>query len=326
LKSALYLTAASAIALAGLTGTSYAAPMFTVQDVIDPASPGSTMLFGINNSGTIVGANGANAGVVVSPKGVVTDVNVPGATQTQLTGIASNGDRSGIFVGQNGTTNGFIQFAHQSGAVAVFDQPGTAFNQALGISSNSKMFAGYSSTNPGGAVLQQAYVGSVQNHTFTDISLPANFNSQATGINNRGVAVGFFDPTATTSVGFADINGIIKNIDPFGSHNTAALGISDTGEIVGTFTDANGVQHGYIDINGVFTVFDPTGSMNTTINGVNDRGQIVGFFTNGDNQVIGFEGTPGHALTLVPEPGALAILGVGLLGLIGVARRRTTTA
>jgi uncharacterized membrane protein len=96
------------------------------------------------------------------------------------------------------------------------------------------------------------------------------------------------------------------------------LGISNNGEIVGFYTDAGGAQHGYVDIGGVFTSFDPTGSANTTINGLNDLGQIVGFFTDANDNVVGFVGTP---TTTVPAPGALALLGVGLFGLIGARKR-----
>ena len=120
------------------------------------------------------------------------------------------------------------------------------------------------------------------------------------GINNAGSIVGFYLPTATTSIGFLDVGGAISTIDPLGSSFTQALGISNTGEIVGFYTDALGVQHGYTDIGGVFANFDPIGSVNTTINGVNDLGQLVGFFTDANDHVIGFVATP------VPEPATFA--------------------
>ncbi len=187
------------------------------------------------------------------------------------------------------------------------DQPGTAFNQVLGISSIGNQIAGYSSTDPTGMSLQHAYIGTAGlfGNTFTDINglLPTNQNSQATGINSAGNAVGFYLPTADTSIGFLDTGGAISSIDPFGSTFTQALGINNTGEIVGFYTDANGVQHGYTDIGGIFSSFDPAGSVNTTINGVNSLGQLVGFATIDDN-VVGFVATP------VPEPATWSLLGI----------------
>ena len=157
---------------------------------------------------------------------------------------------------------------------------------------------------------------------FTNINAllpPTNQNSQAVGIDAAGTIVGFYQPTATTSIGFLDVGGMISTLDPFGSTFTQALGISNTGEIVGVYTDAGGVQHGYTDLGGVFSSFDPLGSMNTRINGVNDLGQIVGFFTDPNDNVIGFVGTP---LAVVPEPGAVGLISAGLVGMLGAAGRR----
>ena len=149
--------------------------------------------------------------------------------------------------------------------------------------------------------------------------MPSNQNSQATGINSAGKAVGFYLPTADTSIGFLDSAGVINTIDPFGSTFTQALGINDAGEIVGVYVDSNGVQHGYTDVGGVFSSFDPTGSVNTTINGVNSRGQLVGFATIDDN-VVGFVATP------TPEPASWALLGVAGMSLMFVRLPRWSRA
>jgi hypothetical protein len=172
--------------------------------------------------------------------------------------------------------------------------------------------------------LQHAYVGTAGlfGNTFTDINglLPSNQNSQATGINKLGNAVGFYLLTADTSVGFLDTGGAISTIDPFGSTFTQALGINDAGEIVGFYVDGNGVQHGYTDVGGVFSSFDPAGSVNTTINGVNSLGQLVGFATIDDN-VVGFVATP------APEPATWGLLGAGVVvfAFLGIGRRRRAT-
>jgi hypothetical protein len=166
-----------------------------------------------------------------------------------------------------------------------------------------------SATDPSGATGQVAY--SEQGGAFTDINalLPANMNSQAVGINNAATPwiVGFYQPTSTTSLGFLDVGGTITTIDPFGSTFTQALGVNDKGEIVGFYTDAMGAQHGYVD--DLLSSFDPVGSVSTTINGVNDLGQIVGFYTDGNDNVIGFVGTP------VPEPQTWAMMLLGFAGL-----------
>jgi probable HAF family extracellular repeat protein len=214
-----------------------------------------------------------------------------------VTGINNNGSTVGIYVDAGGTTHGFSDI----GSFKTIDQPGTVFNQALGINDTNTTVGYSSATDPAGMTGQVAY--SQKGGVFTDIVLPANQNSQAVGINNAGDIVGFYMPTATTSIGFEDTpGGHVSTIDPFGSTFTQALGINNEGEIVGFYTDANGVQHGYTDLNGLFTSFDPIGSTSTTINGINDLGQIVGFYVDPNGNTDGFVGTP------TPEPSSVLLL------------------
>lgn len=321
-----------ALAALALATAAQAAPTYTVQTVQFPTDPTFTQLLGINDQSAIVGYHGAtvNKGFTLTLPSTFTDTNFPGSAQTQVTGVsgtAGNTNKVGFYVDTAGTTHGFISIPGLPPGIGPFftvDQPGTAFNQVLGISNVGNRIAGYSSADPAGATLQRAYVGTAGlfGNTFTDINdlLPTNLNSQATGINEAGTAVGFYLPAsgAITSTGFLDAGGTISTIDPFSSTNTAALGIANGGEIVGFYTDAGGVQHGYTDIGGSFASFDPAGSVNTTINGVNDLGQFVGFFTDGADNIVGFVATP---VAAVPEPVSFALLGSGLLGL-GLVRRR----
>jgi hypothetical protein len=315
-------------ALSCMAVPSFAAGIeYNVQTVSFPGD-NFTQLLGINDSDSIVGYHGAtvNKGFTLTLPSTFTETNFPGSAQTQVIGVSSaagNNNKVGFYVDNAGTTHGFIDIPGLPPGTGPFfnvDQPGTAFNQVLGISSVGNRIAGYSSTDPTGMTLQRAYVGTAGlfGNMFTDISglLPSNQNSQATGINKAGNAVGFYLPTADTSTGFLDTGGTINSLDPFGSTFTQALGINDAGEIVGFYVDANGVQHGYTDMGGVFSSFDPAGSASTTINGVNNRGQLIGFATINDS-VVGFVATP------VPEPTSWTSLGIAgmVLMLGGVSQR-----
>ena len=300
---------------------------YNVQTVSFPGD-NFTQLLGINDSDSIVGYHGAtvNKGFTLTLPSTFTETNFPGSAQTQVIGVSSaagNNNKVGFYVDSGGATHGFIDIPGLPPGTGPFfnvDQPGTAFNQVLGISSVGNRIAGYSSTDPTGMTLQRAYIGTAGlfGNMFTDINglLPSNQNSQATGINKAGNAVGFYMPTGDTAIGFLDTAGTINSIDPFGSTFTQALGINDSGEIVGSYVDANGVQHGYTDRGGLFSSFDPAGSASTTINGVNSRGQLVGFATINDT-VVGFVATP------VPEPASCALLGIaGIVLILGGLSRR----
>jgi hypothetical protein len=292
---------------------------YTFQDIIDPLNPTFTQALGINGSGTIAGYGNATIfnGFTLTLPSSFTRLNVAGADGgTQVTGIDAAGDTVGFSI-TGGVTAGFANTGGQGGTFTrVFDPP-FAFTQLLGISSNGATAAGYWTHDVTG--LTEQIAGTVSggpgfaSPTFTGINslLPANTNSQATGVNDTGEVVGFYQegPNASpTFHGFTDIGGSITPFLVPGSVSTQALGVNDLGEIVGDYV-TGGVMHGFLDNAGTFTTLDPTGSTATTINGINDRGTVVGFYMNANGATIGTEGT------MVPEPSTWAMMLAGFAGL-----------
>jgi PEP-CTERM motif len=240
-----------------------------------------------------------------------------------VVGISGGGTTVGFSI-TGGFTNGFAQ---NGGSFTTVDQPGTLFNQLLGINQAGTVAAGYSSTDPTGMTLQKALTVSggplFTSPVFIDINalLPANFNSQATGVNNAGTVVGFYQYNAASDFSaFVDIGGATTSFQFPGSISTQALGVNDLGNIVGDYFDANGNMFGFLDVGGSFTTLDPFNSTAVTANGINDNNQIVGFYVDGAGNTIGFLSSG------VPEPSTWAMMVLGFAGLGFVTYRRQQKA
>ena len=132
---------------------------------------------------------------------------------------------------------------------------------------------------------------SLSTFSFTPIDVPGSAYTDASGINDRGQIVGWFEDSMGNGHGFLDTAGSFTPIDVPGSTITEPLGINDRGQIVGDFFDSTGHEHGFLDIGGSFTPIDVPGSAFTVPLGINDRGQIMG---------------SSHAGLLVPGQGFLA--------------------
>jgi hypothetical protein len=165
------------------------------------------------------------------------------------------------------------------------------FNQLLGFN-NGGVIAGYFGSgaaghpNKGYVLVRTATGFKIENENF-----PGSTQTQVTGLNDRGVTVGFWSPTNTgngdANFGFYWLRGRFHSVNfPTRSNSTPPvnqlLGVNDQDMAVGFYTDAKGNSHGYtygIFTNRFRTVSVP-GATSVTATAINNHDDVAGFFTN----------------------------------------------
>ena len=116
---------------------------------------------------------------------------------------------------------------------------------------------------------------------FTTIDVPGAAETDANGINTKGVIVGFDCLTdlcanGAASQAWVQINGTFKFLKPPGSTSALAYGINDANQVVGWYIDSAGITHGYKFSKGKYTKIDPPGTELTNAWSINSAGTVVG--------------------------------------------------
>jgi len=198
------------------------------------------------------------------------------------------------------------------------------FNQLLGIN-DSGVIAGYFGSGAQGHpnqgyLLLPPYQGNYLNENF-----PGSVQTQVTGLNNRGVTVGFWSSMNNANMvndnhGFVDVGGHFRTADfPTGSPAAPPvdqlLGVNDHDVAVGFYTDANGNNHGYEYKIGQhrFSSVTEAGVTSLTAAAVNDRNDVAGFYTNpGTGNTDGFLKTHHGQFIDLAVPGASSTMALGV--------------
>jgi hypothetical protein len=211
----------------------------------------------------------------------------------------------------------------------VIDAFDPTFNQELGIN-NSGIIAGYFGSGAFGHP-NKGYT--ISNGNFFNENFPNSVQTQVTGLNNRGVNVGFWSKQnkaslANNNFGFVNIGGQRGAFIAVNNPNTGTvkgirvnqlLGVNDLNVAVGFYVDAKGATHGYkYDI--TFNKFsanidDPNGVGTTTAAAINNLGEVAGFFVDSKGVMHGFFDNKGTFTTIDgPKATATALFGLDNLG------------
>ena len=266
----------------------------TFTTIDNPGDPTFNQLLGIDKSGVISGYFGSgavghpNQGYTIAPPYTkFVSENLPGSTQTQVTGISSNGTTVGFWaptnLGMADANFGFIREANGFTYLSVNNPLGASFpqvDQVLGINAAGIAVGFYNDANNN----PQGYAYSVKTGVYTPVNVSGQVSGEATGINSENKICGFFTTGGVTE-GFVQTlgkSGVVTIFTVPGAAITQLLGINDKGLAVGFYQNTpNDITHGitYNPVTGDWNqVDDPSGAQGTVLNGVNDNGQAVGFY------------------------------------------------
>jgi hypothetical protein len=249
---------------------------------------------------------------------VATAAVASGVLTVGAVALAASAGASTLSNGGNGTAYSFRTLDNANDVT---------FNQLLGINDEG-VIAGYFGSgaqghpNKGYLLLPPFY----SQHSYLNENFPGSVQTQVTGLNNRGVTVGFWSGMNNASMsndnfGFVDVDGHFRNADfPTGDQASPPvdqlLGVNDSDVAVGFYTDGQGNNHGYeynIGTTRFTSVVDPADpGTSLTAAAINDSGDVAGIYTNpSSGNTDGFLKTHGQFIDLA-VPGASSTMALGV--------------
>ena len=248
---------------------------------IDPDVSGTVLNAAVNDAGEVVGsyvdANGVQHGFTLS-SGVVSSFDIPGAAETDITGVTNGGQIIGYSLasGPSGTADA-VGFSGAPGNTTSIAVPGqdiepVASDGALTIvgTEDQSSFVDFSGT-------------------VTTLNVTGAIETTVTDVSATDEIVGSYLDSNYVQHGFTDIGGTFATIDPSGSQSTSITAVNAAGELAGTYVDASGNIFGFTDLGGVITTIAASDAATpfTVVTGINAAGAVVGY-EEGDNQLNGF--------------------------------------
>lgn len=284
----------------------------------------NSMANSINNHGQVVGygltTGNSTLHAFLYSNGVLTDINQSGFNYSVAYGINDTGQVTG---GASDLYGG-KPFLYSNGVMTALGFKGVA----SAINTSGEIAGTFSAEKLGGS---GDYSFLYTNGMITNLGMlgsPYNDSSNGFGINDLGQVVGD-SRTAQDRNGYLSYhamlssNGIMTDLGTLGGTKSSAYSINNAGQVVGVSSLLGDTGYGaFLYEGGIMKVLnsliDPSSGWNLTdARDINDLGQIIGAGTiNGHEHA--FLMTP---TTVVPLPPAAWLLGSGLLGLVGVARK-----
>jgi probable HAF family extracellular repeat protein len=278
------------VAAATAQAASYEFFTIDVPDAVD------TFAAGINDHGHVVGGYTDQTGALrafVYEDGIATPIEVPGSRSIIAFGINNRGRIVGSYV--TTAQHGFDFLESRRRPLKTIDVPFATdvfLTRANDINNRGQIVGEYLDNT----ISNQQHGFLNDRGVFTSIDVPNALITSASGINDHGAIVGYYENTA-------GVHGFVLDGEEYatldvsfvGATNTLALGINNRGKIVGTYQTSAGI-HGFIYSDGTYTTIAVPGALDTTPTGINRSGQVVGFYHDG-------VGTHGFIATPLPKIG-----------------------
>ncbi len=248
-------------------------------------------------------------------------------TFNQLLGINRSGAIAGYFGSgaQDHPNKGYLLFPrfHRRDYLNA-NFPGSVQTQVTGLNDRGVTVGFWSDSNKANPAMNANFgFYSIDGH-FYSVNFPTTDSStppmnQLLGVNDRNVAVGFYNDSAGNSHGYTYSirhNRFNEIIIP-GATSLTAAAINNRGDVAGFETDAMANVHGYLlERDGDVTTLDVPGATMTQALGVNDEDEVVGVYQDGTDSnatMHGFTWTPWRGFQTVDDPngiGATTVNGV----------------
>ncbi len=238
-----------------------------------------------------------------------------------LAGCSAGGASAGEGLALSAATSGAAQVtAGQAGAYQVITRNNDrdlTFNQLLGINNEGQVAGYFGSGNAGHPNKAYALSAPYSQVDFASRNFPGSAQTQVTGLNDRGISVGFFStqngatPADDNNFGFWRIGGRYHEVNYPTRNNSKPpvnqlLGVNNDGTAVGFYNDANGNAHGYSYSigSGRFKLITVPGATALTAAGINDEGAVAGFYTSAKGATDAFLKLRNGRVITIAVPGA----------------------
>ena len=180
-------------------------------------------------------------------KGVVTTLDFPTASDTQAFGVNESGTVVGAWdiVDSDGNLLALHGFIWKDGNFSQVDFPGAAATILFGINARGDIVGEWDTdifeTTFHGFVLTKGQF------TTIDVPFAGATSTQANDISAKGSIVGtWIDSDGVTPHGFLAEGAKFTSIDYPGSVGTTAWGVNSAGQMVGNWFDSDGNTHGWV--------------------------------------------------------------------------------